>query len=88
MNVTENVRSARLVKVVRASVLISDLPRSVEKDLTDAARAVRLLIEADQSRAAAHALNVLDKLTTEALPDGPVADSVAWCIDNLRTVLP
>lgn len=88
MNVTENVRSARLVKVVRAATLISDLPASVKRNLNDAARSARLFVEAGMLDAAGVALDTLVTLVEEALPDGEVRRAVASAEVALSRVLP
>lgn len=89
MNVTENVRSARMVKVVRAATLIWDLPPSTKRDLNNGARAVRLLIEAHSLAAANEALELLLQIAVEALGTaGAVPTAVRHSILHLAEVLP
>lgn len=88
MNIPENVRTARLVKVVKATTLVTDLPASTKALLNDLARAVRLLTEADAGKdAITYALNALSAASIEALPDGPMRDAVGKVGASVRQAM-
>lgn len=89
-NLPADVRSARLLKVVQAMVLShGQLPASTRKLLVDRARAIRLLIEANQDSLAITEVVGLKTLShslrTEVDPE--YIKALQDCAEDLRRAL-
>lgn len=88
-NVAVDVRSVRLLRTVQATFMLwPDVPRTTSTRVVNAAKAVRMLVEADDYDGTRRALDRLEEYLVEAKPElGDWADRIISRVTDLRNVL-
>ena len=87
-NTAADVRSARLVKIVTATLLVVELPRTTAGTLRGHVRALRLFVDTDLYPEARGVADGLAAIVTECKDElGTYADTITKATDHLRAAL-